>query len=160
MQQFQEFGSVILTVDHTSTNAGPHSIQKAVFSTETLEEAMLALLKYYQNTDLLASASTIAQFQQVAQTALPCMVYRSPENVQIVMALDTFNALIARSSSLLDATTFILDTVGEVIAGTEQVAGGCIPLQVLSWDVHPGDPAPAEPAPAPKAKAPRARKVS
>lgn len=155
MNQFAEFGSIILTVDHTSTIPGPHSVQKAVFSTETLEEAALAILKYYGETDLLASASTIAQFQELGKAELPALVYRTPENVQIVMALATFNALVARSESLLDATTFILDTVGEFIVTSEQAAGGVVPLMVLSWaeaEVAIPDTPPKRPA------KPRARK--
>lgn len=133
MSKFSEFGSIILTVDHTSTIPGPHSVQKAVFSTETLEEAALAVLQYYNEEKLLASASTIAQFQEIAKTALPALVYRTPENVQIIMALDTFNALVARSESLLDATSFILDTAGQLIVATEEQAGAPVPLLVLSW---------------------------
>lgn len=132
-ENHDEFGSVILTVDHTSAIPGPHVVQKMVFSTETLEEAALANLKYYSEEGLLASASTIAQFQALAKTDLPCLVYRTPENVQIIMALDTFNALVARSESLLDATTFVLNTVGELIVASEKAAGAPVPLLVLSW---------------------------
>lgn len=148
MTKFAEFGSIILTVDHTSTIPGPHSIQKAVFSTETLEEAALAVLKYYDEEKLLASASTIAQFQEIAKTDLPALIYRTPENVQIIMALDTFNALVARSESLLDATSFILDTAGQLIVATEEQAGGPVPLLVLSWgEVEAEAPAaPGKPA--------------
>lgn len=136
MRQFQEFGSVILTVDHTSTLPGPHTVQKMVFSTETLEEAAIALLKYYSEEALLANVQTIAQFQELGRTKLPALIYRTPENVQIVMALDTFNELHLRSETLLDTTTFILNTVGELIVTAEQAAGGPVPLLVLGWEEH------------------------
>ena len=153
MTKFAEFGSIILTVDHTSTIPGPHSVQKAVFSTETLEEAALAVLQYYGEEKLLASASTISQFQEIAKTDLPALIYRTPENVQIVMALDTFNALVARSESLLDATSFILDTAGQLIVATEEQAGAPVPLLVLSWAEVEEEEAEDAPAPAPKRRA-------
>jgi hypothetical protein len=152
-QVADEFNSIILTVDHTSTIPGRHVVQKTVFSTETLEEAALALLKYYNQADLLASVDTISQFQAIAASQFPCLVYRTPENVQIVMALDTFNALVARSSSLLDATSFVLDTVGQVIVETEEAAGDVIPLQVLSWDEIDVALAPVAKKPARKSRA-------
>jgi hypothetical protein len=157
MNQFQEFGSVILTVDHTSTIPGPHSVQKMVFSTETLVEATLAVLKYYGEEALLASADTIAQFQGLAQTELPALVYRTPENVQIVLDYATFSALVERSETMLDASTFILNTVGELIVTAEQAAGGVVPILVLSW--AEGEVAPIEEPTRPVTPAKRTRKT-
>lgn len=132
--QVAEFKSIILTVDHTSTIPGPHVIQKTVLSTESLEQTALSLLKYYDEGGLLASEVTIRQFQELSHSQYPCLVYRTPENVQIIMAYATFQALVALSESLLDATTFVLDTVGQIIVETEDAAGEAIPLQVLAWD--------------------------
>lgn len=157
MNQFSEFGSVILTVDHTSTIPGAHSVQKMVFSTETLVEATLAILKYYGEEGLLASADTIAQFQQLFQTKLPALVYRTPENVQIVLDFATFKALVERSESFLDASTFILNTVGELIVTAEQAAGGVVPILVLSWAEE--EVAPIEEPARPIKPAPRKRKA-
>lgn len=142
--QHQEYGSVILTVDHT-TAIVPHAVQKLVFSTESLNEAAIAVIKYYGEEAILASADTIEQFQALAQSKYPCLVYRTPENVEIILSLDTYNALIARSETLLDANTFILDTVGEIIVTSEQAAGAPIPLFALAWDEGEVAPAPAKP---------------
>lgn len=137
----REYLSVIFTVDHT-TDIPVHSVQKMVFSTQTLEEAAVAVMAYYDESHLLTSTDTIRQFQEIGKATLPGLIYRTPENVQIIMSLDTFAALCDRSETLLEATAFVLDTAGELINMAEQASGSVVPLIALSWSEEEAAPAP------------------
>ena len=128
----REFGSMILTVDHTTQIADAY-VQKAVFSTESQEAAFVANVMYYNEGHLLQSTATIHQLQQLALAELPAMVYRTPENIQIIFAMETFNAVASRYASLCEAFEAILDTVGENVNRLEKAAGDVVPLIVIDW---------------------------
>lgn len=126
------YKSVILTVDHTQAIA-PQVVQKVVHSTETIEEALLSNINYYKEQHLLHSIETIKQFQELAKANLPAIAYRTPENLQIILSQDAFDAQFSRSEDLLDCHQYILDTVGQVISAAEKSAGAVIPLIVFDW---------------------------
>lgn len=144
MPDTPSYKSLILTVDHTTAIEGA-LVQKVVYSDQTLEEAILALLDYYGEADYLKNPETIKLFQQVALSDLPAVVYRTKENIQIVMAMGTHDELLARSESLADCHLFILNTVGEVVANLDKAQGDVSPLTVLSWSFEQGGSAPEFP---------------
>lgn len=152
----QEYETVILTIDHTSTRKDDHVVQKYVASTQSLTSAMLSLFGYYDEDHLLHSEATIALFQRAAQNPACAFVYRTRDNIQVVMTAATFETLVAISGgSILAGTSRMLDMAGEMIVANEQAARGPIPLSLLEFEVGPM-PAPA-PAPAPAKEAPAKR---
>ena len=132
-----EFRSVILTVDHVS---GPridgHQAQKAVFSTENLTEAMLALFNYYGEEHLLASAATIEIFQKAAQLPCPAIVYRTPHNTQIVLEWNCFAFLSQVGGSTKAAVTLALDNAGLAQVQSDEASGDVVPLLLMAFDVE------------------------
>lgn len=131
------YRSLVLTVDHT-TSIEPHVVQKVVHSTETLEETLVSLIKYYSEEVLLTSIETIGQLQKIALSKFPAVVYRTQENIQIIMAQATFDELLARSEGLLDCHLFILNTAGEIVNANEELQGNVSPLTVLDWSIATG----------------------
>lgn len=129
----REYKSIILTVDHTSTRKDDHVVQKMVKSTETLNETMLSLFGYYQEKHLLHSASTLEMFQEAGKSVMPCFIYRTPENVQIVMAEVTYAALISRKGTLLEAEDFIVNAAGEMLKMAQDQRGDAVPLMLFSF---------------------------
>lgn len=143
------YRSVILTLDHT-TQIEEAIVQKAVYSTQTLEESMVALLRYYGEESFLQSIETIRQFQQIAISQFPAVVYRTKENTQIVLSQGTLDALMARSAHLADCHQFILETAGDVVSKLDAAQKDVTPLIVFDWSVaaQPSDPrTPQEEAP-------------
>jgi len=138
-----EFGSVILTIDHTSTREDGHVVQKFVASTEGVLETMLALFNYYGEAHLLNSAATLRLFAAFDREPFSAFIYRTKENVQIVIPTETLVLLTASHSTLLAATDALLDIAGAAIVGTDKQAGGVVPLLVVSLSQD----APAEEAP-------------
>ena len=130
-----EFQSVILTVDHsTAPRENGHLIQKFVCSTEDLVTSMVSLIDYYKEQHLM-QAATIRQFQEAHVANFPAFIYRTPENIQIVMDAETFVALnIRNEGNVLATTQHILDTVGQVITENDEAAGGVMPLLLFSWE--------------------------
>lgn len=129
----REFKSVLLTVDHTSTRKDGHYVQKMVKSTQELTDSMLSLFGYYNEKHLLHSGNTIALFQQAAKSVMPCFVYRTPENVQIVMAEVTYAALINAKQTLLEAEDFIVNAAGEMLKMVQDQRGEAVPLLLLDF---------------------------
>lgn len=138
-----EFRSVLLTVDH-STAPRPNGalIQKFVGSTEDLVTSMFSLLEYYGETHLICPA-TIRQFNEAHVAEFPAFVYRSKENIQIVLEANTFTLLVGRhEGNVLAATQHILDTAGQVITDSDEAAGGVMPILLFSWNF--GEAAPEQ----------------
>jgi hypothetical protein len=146
----REFQSVILTLDHTTSRNDEHVVQKFVASTQTLTGAMLALFGYYAEDHLLHSQATIEQFQQAALEQFPCFVYRTPENVQIVMDQATFNLVCFQNGSVLQASQAIADMAGQVLSDTEKKAGAAIPVTLFAFEL--GTVEVPEEAPQPKVR--------
>lgn len=133
-----EFATVILTIDHsTAPRKNGHLIQKFVTSTEDLVTSMFSLLEYYEETHLIQPA-TIRQFNLADQSEFPAFVYRTRENIQVVMNADTFVMLAGtKDGSILSATQMILDEVGRAITDADQEAGGVVPIILFSF--HTGE---------------------
>lgn len=131
---FEEFKSVILTVDAVSNpdNAGPY-VQKFVASDQSLTEAVLSLLDYYDEQHLLSSPATIGQFQLAATAQYPGFVLRTDRNVEIILDASTFNRLCIEYGSVLTASKAILDLAGAAITDAEKQAGAAVPLLLLSF---------------------------
>lgn len=130
-----EFASVILTIDHTTQpTANGHLLQKFVASTEDLVTSMVSLIDYYKEPHLM-QAATIRQFQEAHVSEFPAFVYRTPENIQVVMDAQTFTMLVGRNEgNVLKATQHILNTAGQIITENDEAAGGVMPLLLFSWE--------------------------
>lgn len=131
-----EFLSVILTLDHSTAPREDGSLlQKFVGSTQDLTEAMLALFNYYEESHLLFAKSTVEMFQMAAQAEMPCFVYRTRENVQIVMSAETFQGLCAsQGGSILAASAMIADVAGKSIVDAMREGGDAPVLYFLSFE--------------------------
>jgi len=112
-----EFDTVILTLDHTTVPREDGSLlQKFVCSTQDLTTSMLALFKYYGEEHLLHAKSTLEMFQQAALSRMPAFVYRTRENVQIVMTADTMMAVIgSQGGSVLKGSAMVADMAGRAL---------------------------------------------
>lgn len=141
------FHTVLLTIDHsTSPRPNGHLIQKFVGSTEDLVTSMYSLLEYYEELHLLQPA-TLRQFQEAYVSKYPAFIYRTRENVQVVMSAETFSMLVSyKEGNIFEATQLILNTVGEVITNNDGAAGGVVPIVLFSF--HSGEAEVEAPAPA------------
>ena len=148
-QAEQEFATVVLTLDHTTAPREDGSLlQKFVCSTQDLTSSMLGLFSYYEEEHLLHAKSTIELFQQAAFSAMPAFVYRTRENVQIVLAASTMTAVIAsQDGSVLKASAMIADIAGRVLTDALETQTEAPVLLLLAFDA-----APVEEAPTPRAK--------
>lgn len=133
-EQNPEFQSAVVTIDHTSTRPDEHVVQKVVYSTQSLTGSVLALIDYYDEKHLLASEGTISQFQEAARAENPAFVYRTPENVQIVIDFVALQNLVAREGgSLLVALDGLVNNAGRVISDLERAVGAAVPLILFDY---------------------------
>lgn len=133
----REYKSVVLTIDHTSSRKDGEVVQKMVKSTQTVTASLLAILGYYQEKHLLHSETTIELLQEAGKALLPAFIYRSPENVQIIMAEQTYAVLINARGTLLEAEDFIINAAGEMLAAAQQKTGDAVPLMLFTFSADP-----------------------
>lgn len=134
---YEDFSSIVLTIDHLAETEHPggHQVHKFVASTQTLNESMLALFAYYGLTALTLEPSTIELFQQAAQpVGLPVFVLHTPENTQVVCDVDTWAVLAARfDKSVLKATEALIDMVSSNLALQKEIQGAVPTLSLLMF---------------------------
>jgi hypothetical protein len=92
----QDFNSIVITIDHlTVRDDDRHVVQKFVTSTQTLKESIVALMHYYGEQHLLQKMSTINLFSEIEKAENPVFIYPSPENIQLVTDMETWEYLVS-----------------------------------------------------------------
>lgn len=149
---YEDFNSIVLTIDHLAETAHPdgHQVHKFVASTQSLNESLIALFNYYGVAALLQQPSTLELFQASAQPiGLPVFILHTEENTQVVCDVDTWAVLAAKySSSVLRATEALIDMVGFQLKQQIDSRGSASTLSLLMLSSVDPD-APMEPQEAP-----------
>jgi hypothetical protein len=143
-----DFNSLVATIDHLSQIEDGHTRQKFVASTQTVTASILALIAYYGEQDMLINERTVKLLAEADQQDNVVFVYRTPQNVQIVTDMDTWNFACLDddlgAGSMLKATDVLMQMTAQAEGQILEANGGrVVPLFFFSLsrdEVLPADP--------------------
>jgi hypothetical protein len=131
-----EFNSLVATIDHLSQINDGETRQKFVASTQSVTASLLALFAYYGESKFAVNERTIDLFTKAAQAENVVWVYRTPENIQIVTDMDTWNFACTDENvgngSMLVATDALMQLTANAEAQVVEQCGGVVPLFFFS----------------------------
>lgn len=137
-QTFEDFASIVLTIDHLAhtRHEGGHKVHKFVCSTQSLIKSVVALLDYYDMAHLLREESTLALIAEATMAEreghAPIFVLHTPMNTEVITSAITWGALITRDGgSMLRATEGLIDMVGKSIADQIAAFGAASTVNLL-----------------------------
>lgn len=132
-----DFNSILLVFDHLMFRKDGHVVQKMVMSTQNEVESLLSIIHYYGETRILANASMVKVMQEGGQSANPCYIFTSKENVSAVMSVQTWALFVNHpdwgNGSELQATDLLCRSIAQFHAKIKnQNNGYTTPLLVIS----------------------------
>lgn len=133
-----DYQSMVITLDHISAIDDGHSRQKFVASSQDAVDSLLALFRYYKEQDIMLSSKTVAMIVAAQATPNVVWVYRTRENVQLVLSTEAWLAACADpdlgDGSAMQAVDKLSATIASAEANLIQSSGGVVPLFFVSFD--------------------------
>jgi hypothetical protein len=143
-----DFASIQVIFDHLQNKEGGHFLSKFVLTTEDPDTALSSLVKYYDMPFILAAPGGMAVVKQAAMVQDFAYIYTNPENIQVIMALESWALLCSQypDNNQLSAVLELNRMVAERMAQSISQYGSPAALQVVQFSFEDAPKPPVEDA--------------